>query len=223
MLTRFKLWLYYFFVERLLNDDVFISRLYNRIKGEEQFRDKVKDVARKAAREAQQIKDAERHTAEVKARQDSCSHAKGGRFSPPSLAKDFAVWDHTFTDNSRSVQCLICGKNWTGEQLNSPEVLHMLNNTTNTKSKSERVDPGRSAIKSTVNCAVPEETSAVFYERIDVDNMPAVKEDSRNFSEEEPYSPFMSLKHWNKLDKLYKKLTRKKKKNKLEKGNQWIS
>lgn len=76
----------------------------------------------------------------------------------------------------------------------------MLDNTTNTASASE-VSVGIV----TKDGFKPEPSMAVFYDIYE-------KPTSGNFSAEEPYAPFMSLKHWLKLDKIYKRLTRKRKK-----------
>jgi|GEM_PF-5294106 len=204
MLKRFKLWLYFFVMNRLLDDQLFITILYAKLQNEknrlaeiELATRKLAEAAKIARAEAEQRANAEAYLKRKQKIQDNCLHLKGGKRR--SVYEDYAIWDHTFSDGTRTVRCLLCSKEWEGEQLNSPEVMRMLNRTTNTVSSSQ-VEIGPNAIRDQA-----EPPKVIFFDSSN-------SEKHGNFSAEEPYAPFMSLKHWLKLDKIYKRLTRKKKK-----------
>jgi hypothetical protein len=99
------------------------------------------------------------------------------------------------------VQCLICQKEWKGAELKSEEVRFMLKNTTNTPTSSEVPVDGNKK----------DRTEPYF--------IPEDKEGDERMVEERknnPLWPFASrgyVKYW---DKMYKKLTRKKKKEEKE-------
>jgi hypothetical protein len=198
MLIKFKLWLYNFIKLQLVEDELFIRVLYNKLEDEKRFREQLaKDIRQRA--------DAKCILTEIKKYQDNCSHLKGGKYSSANLGPghcDFCISDHRFPDGTRKVTCLICNKDFDPE---SPEAIYMLKNTTNTKSASE-FHPEYHDRTQPVGC---EPVTAVFQETIDVarESLNA----GHNFSEEEPFAPWMSRKRWLKLDALYKKLTAKKK------------
>jgi hypothetical protein len=143
MLKQFRDWVYLFVTERLLKDEFFISRLDSALKQHNKQLEVLKEAARRLKIDALQRKMAEERIAEIKKLQDSCSHLKGGRLRSP-CGEDYNIWIHIFTDNSRTVRCLTCRKEWTGDQLKSPEVQHMLAHTTNTLTSSEfKIGPAK--------------------------------------------------------------------------------
>lgn len=42
-------------------------------------------------------------------RQRACRHLKGGKYSPKSVARDYAVTTHTFIDSLTRIKCMLCG------------------------------------------------------------------------------------------------------------------
>jgi len=76
----------------------------------------------------------------IKLRQARCSHLKGGR-GPRSIVRDYNVGDHTFTDGSRQIKCLTCGREWWQTTTHTdPEwdiALQMTKSSTNRRSSSE--------------------------------------------------------------------------------------
>lgn len=66
--------------------------------------------------------------------QDECKHVKGGKIQLPLLRRDYAIADHTFTDGTRRVWCLICDKPLDPKD---PETTRMLESTTNRRTTSE--------------------------------------------------------------------------------------
>jgi hypothetical protein len=219
MLNKLKKWIYYTVLDQLveedfahlledaikrqiLDDDLFITKLYSVLEHERQLREITAENAKKAALDFEQRKRCEESLQREKERQDRCPHLKGGRLRiGPNL--DYAVWDHTFSDGSRTVRCMICSKEWKGAELKSEEVQHMLRCTTNSRSASE-VWMGKTKDQ--------KEVLSDFERRAQEQQ---VKKDGERWEEEwynNPLWPFASrgyLKYW---DKMFKKLTRKRKK-----------
>lgn len=65
-----------------------------------------------------------------------CRHTKGGRLN---VAKDFAVYGHTFPDGSLRIKCTICPKTWYPSDADWKDAVKMTENSTNTWSSSEVV------------------------------------------------------------------------------------
>lgn len=115
---------------------IIISWLYDQFENEKLKRATVAALAKKEVFEAQQRANAARTVEFKKKRQDACTHLKGGRaLRGPSA--DYAIWIHTFSDETKTIRCLICSKEWPESQWKTPEVEHMLAHTTNTQTASE--------------------------------------------------------------------------------------
>jgi hypothetical protein len=67
--------------------------------------------AQKARDDARRVA-AEYNEADVKKSQELCTHKKGGKRGPKSTKLDYAVYFHTFVDNSSYIRCQICGMKW---------------------------------------------------------------------------------------------------------------
>lgn len=107
------------------------------------------------AREAVRRKNSEYNEADVQQRQRICTHKKGcGRGSVRGSKLDYAVYFHTFIDQSSQIRCQICGAKWkkndTAEflvrrgvkvpnwtSIGWIDALKMLNESTNVPSSSE--------------------------------------------------------------------------------------
>ena len=189
MIKKFKLWLYYFIVGRLLDDETFIMTLFNRLKDEEGRREELKDAEKKAKIQ----KEIDDLIQRKKDRQSACRHLKGGRLRP-AYGRDYNIWDHTFPDGTRTVRCLTCSKEWKGEELKSEEVENMLFNTTNTLTSSE------------VNLEKPKDQGEMPFIGVTAGDRKSWAEMETN-----PLWPFASRGYIKWWDKMYKKLTRKKK------------
>jgi hypothetical protein len=203
MLNRFKLWIFYYVTNKMLESDIFIMQLHNRLLKEQKRREEIKEQAKRlvqqaqaAKREAEQLKSAQRTLSAIKKPQDQCEHLKGGQRKNSRSKQDYAIWDHAFTDGSRSVQCLICAKEWRGDELNSPEVLHMLANTTNTKSSSQEAQ---------LDSEHSPGYQVVFRSPL---RSESIKEQARNFSVEEPFAPFISKNWWDRIVERYNNVNR---------------
>jgi hypothetical protein len=169
----------------------FISWLYTEIENE---RTRRQAAIRNVAAE---IRDAEdRHRAgqrlkEITKRQNNCSHLKGG--GRLATHNDYAVWHHVFPDGSETIKCLICGKPWTKQSPDWQIALNMMNHSSNSKSASEHGFKPRDEF----------EPDKVYVPQTDDGNVSPFTG---------RYAPFVSdsyvIRVW---DRLYKKLTRKKK------------
>ena len=98
--------------------------------------------------------DAERQFLKTFTPREKCKHLKGGsmrklgpdgrwiwdKYSGPSFGahKDYAIRDHTFSDNSRVIRCTICGQKWTKDSPDWKEALRMSSESSSTPSTSER-------------------------------------------------------------------------------------
>jgi len=107
------------------------------------------------AREAMRRKSSEYNEADVRHKQSICTHKKGcGRGSVRGSKLDYAVYFHTFIDQSSQIRCQICGAKWKkndtaeflyrrGERIPNwtgigwTDALKMLNESTNVPSSSE--------------------------------------------------------------------------------------
>lgn len=190
---HFRDWVYLFVTERLLEDIFFLTRLDLAIKENNKRIAEIKRDLEQRLRAEQVLRD-------TKKRQDSCSHLKGCSGVPSPAGRDYAIWDHTFPDGHRTVQCLICRKEWRGEQLYSEEVRIMLDNTTNARSASESVRDRKGPLE------IPQQTAKA---REDYAKLVAIDEENRT----NPYWPWLSRNHIALKEKLLKKLNRKRKAN----------
>lgn len=151
MLTKFKQSIYNYVVRQLMMDYGFLTYIRNTLINDEEFvknmyvqleNERVRVAAAQAAaivaaREERVKKLIAKRLADIEERQNNCKHLKGGAvLRGPHV--DFNIWIHTFPGEVGStVKCLICGKVWKGDQLKYPEVIHMMQNTTNTPTASE--------------------------------------------------------------------------------------
>ncbi len=100
------------------------------------------------SREKQATTNTNRWLAEIRRRQDLCSHRKGQRFfnmtgSPRPLVyhEDYNVSLHTFIDNRRRVICNICKRIWWEGDAGWDKALYMAKNYSSNKPSSSEV-PG---------------------------------------------------------------------------------
>lgn len=211
MLEKFKQWVYKVVVDQLMEE---IASLYDALENEKQLRAEIAEAERKARVEKAVLAEIAKRLAEKEARQNRCTHLKGGRYIK-SPSKDFNIWIHTFPTGLSTIRCLTCSKEWKGEQLNSDEVKYMLANTTNTPSSSE-VAHGKGYTYTDSAVAVPDETKVVFLDPSYVEAIEKVRESNRKWEideEEErknnPLWPFLSRVYVKWWDKMYKKLSKK--------------
>jgi hypothetical protein len=99
---------------------------------------KQRETEERLRRELQSRLDAQTYQKEVKARQDKCTHRKGGRYAKHLVfgIPDFALTMHQFIDGSFRVWCQICRKEFDPK---APETVEMMQQTTNTVTSSEQV------------------------------------------------------------------------------------
>lgn len=74
-------------------------------------------------------------------RQTSCSHNKGGRYSP-IRKKDYAVTTHTFIDSRTRIKCMLCGlEAWSnsGEDFKYAYMKSLAEDSSNRPSSSEQI------------------------------------------------------------------------------------
>jgi hypothetical protein len=97
-----------------------------------------RETEERLRRELQSRLDAQTYQKEVKARQDKCTHRKGGRYAKHLVfgTPDFALTMHQFIDGSFRVWCQICRKEFDPK---APETIEMMQQTTNTVTASEQV------------------------------------------------------------------------------------
>jgi hypothetical protein len=184
----------------------FISWLYRALEEEKARIKQQAETLIIAARDERQQRQAQ-HLLELQAKSwERCKHLKGGKVAGPG--KDYAVWYHTFPDGSKSIQCLICGKPWNPQSPDWETALDMFKHSSNTatscefnptKKDREAPLPVTTELQSAIELAVGNREKERF--------KPGV------------YDPFVSDSYvervWNKL---YKKLTRKKKLDKTKKS-----
>lgn len=65
-----------------------------------------------------------------------CMHLKGGRMVRSAVG-DYAVYGHTFPDNTYRIKCMLCPKVWYPSDADWADAVKMVESSTNTWSSSE--------------------------------------------------------------------------------------
>jgi hypothetical protein len=176
----------------------FISWLYRALEEEKARIKQQAEALIVAARDEKQKHLARQYLELQNKRWGVCRHLKGGKVHGPK--PDYSLRYHIFSDGSEEIQCTICGKPWTKQSPDWKQALEMMHQSTNTVTSSERTFKIKDQI----------EPTPVYVVQTEDGNVPPFTG---------KLAPFVSDSYvervWNKL---YKKLTRKKKLDKTKKS-----
>jgi hypothetical protein len=130
------------------------------------------ELQRAANKKAQYEKNRSNETKIDLVKQSVCKHLKGGKNRRKSATKDYAVFMHTFISGETYIKCQLCGMKWRPTDTNERvvrngmvyknhtgkgwrEALLMMEDSTNTPSRSEIPQSQWHLVESTVNLEAP--------------------------------------------------------------------